>query len=64
MDSLEQLKMHDQALTERLNGISDRLASNNLDSVNKSALVKQHGEAWQERQKIRRNIKELEYSRG
>jgi hypothetical protein len=64
MDSLEELQMQDQALTERLNGLSDKLARNNLDSVSKSALGKQHEEAWQERQKIRRNIKELEDSRG
>ena len=64
MEDFDDLKTQESSLTERINMLSDKLANNNLDKVSRAAIVKQHGEAMQERKQIRGQIQELENKKG
>jgi len=58
------LKDLEESLTERINIITDKIASGNLDSESKSLLVNKHQEVWKERQELRKKIEELECNKG
>ena len=59
MENLNDLKTQEKTLTSRLEMLSDKLASDNLEPDSKAILVKKYEEALQERIQIRKQIQEL-----